>query len=898
MKAVRVCAKTVITCHANADWDALASMIALYRLYPDAVLLFPGSMEAPLTTFFNEAAVHLYPFATIKELDLDSVQRLVLADTAQPIRVPHVQPILEKLRQEGSAIEVHVWDHHPQDDSSLAPTFSRTDRVGSTCTLVAEAYTERGLVPTCEEATILGLGIYADTGSFSYESTSAREFAVAAQLRAAGMDVRTVADLVQHTMTSRHVHLLNALLESAATHTVGALSMVMAVADMDVFVSDFALLAQKFMEMESCDVLFALGNMDDKILVVARCRVPKTIDVGAVCRALGGGGHPSAASTTVKNMSLSEVKDALFREVFSQLHPDRTARHIMSAPAVGLDDNTPILHAENLMMRYGLKAAPVFRAETRQCIGYMEAQLASRAVSHGLGDIPVADYMQRHVFTVAPDATLQRLMDIIVGGRQRLVPVVENGDTIGVVTRTDLINMFVQEPGRLPVRPEPATERDLTRILRTRLPRPVQQLLQEAQRLADDMGIGVFAVGGFVRDILLSRPAADFDDVDIVVEGDAILFAHRLAERLKGRVREHRAFMTALVIYKDADGQEQRLDVATARLEYYKYPTALPTVELSSIKMDLFRRDFTINAMAIRLNADTFGKLVDFFGGQSDVQRRIIRVIHALSFVEDPTRILRAVRFEQRYNFHLSVQCEKLTQNAIKLELLQRVSGRRLLHELHLIFGEQAPQTSLARLNQLGVLAAIHPLLELNADRLTLLDRLREVLDWYRLLYFSDHPDLLVLYLLALTSGLSSDDALDIYCRLELTPPMRDELIRLRDTLRTTLGHIAMLCRDDNRKPARVSELHALLNPYSLSALLYLMARTASDCASRQLSQFICKWREVRADINGDDLRNLGLAPGPHFSELLRLALAAKLDGLAPTRLEQIELVKEYADKG
>lgn len=887
MKAVRVCAATVITCHANADWDALASMIALHRLYPDAVLLFPGSMELPLTTFFHDAAIHLYPFVTMKELELDSVRLLVLTDTAQPVRVPHVQPLLDRL----DSIEVHVWDHHPQGDFGLSPTFACIDLAGSTCTLVAEAYAERGLVPTCEEATILGLGIYADTGSFSYESTSPREFAVAARLREAGMDVRMVADLVQHTMTSRHVRLLNALLDSAATHTVGALTMVMAVAEMDVFVSDFALLAQKFMEMESCDVLFALGNMDDKILVVARGRVPKTVDVGAVCRALGGGGHPSAASTTVKDMSLAEVKDALFREVFSQLHPERTARHIMSAPAVGLEDSTPILHAENLMTRYGLKAAPVFTHGTRQCIGYMEAQLAARAVSHGLGDMPVADYMQRHVFTVSPDATLQRLMDIIVGGRQRLVPVVENGETVGVVTRTDLISMFVQEPGRLPIRPEPTTERDLARILRTRLPRPVQRLLHEIQQLADDLRVNVFTVGGFVRDILLSRPAAEFDDVDIVVEGNGIHFAHKLAERLHGRVREHQAFMTALVIYTDTDGHEQRLDVATARLEYYKYPTALPTVELSSIKMDLFRRDFTINAMAIRLNSATFGRLVDFFGGQGDVQRRIIRVIHALSFVEDPTRILRAVRFEQRYGFHLSVQCEKLTQNAIKLELLQRVSGRRLLHELQLIFGEQAPQTSLARLNQLGVLAAIHPSLELNADRLALLERLREVLDWYRLLYFTDQPDLQVLYLLALTSGLSYDNALEVYYRLELTPPVRDDLSRLRETLRETLNRLNMLCRDDS--PTRVSDLHALLSSYPLSSLLYIMARTHSDCAGRQLSQFICKWREVRADINGDDLRALGIPQGPRIAELLRLALAAKLDGLAPSRAEQLEWIAQ-----
>ena len=179
-----------------------------------------------------------------------------------------------------------------------------------------------------------------------------------------------------------------------------------------------------------------------------------------------------------------------------------------------------------------------------------------------------------------------------------------------------------------------------------------------------------------MRDIMLSRPAIEFDDVDLVVEGDGIAFARALAQELGGRVREHRTFMTALVIYTDENGDEQRVDVATARLEYCEYPAALPTVELSSIKMDLFRRDFTINAMALRLNKAQFGSLVDFFGGQGDIQRKTIRIIHSLSFVEDPTRIIRAVRFEQRYGFHISMQGEETHQKRPSPEPGGKAVGR------------------------------------------------------------------------------------------------------------------------------------------------------------------------------------------------------------------------------
>ena len=619
---------------------------------------------------------------------------------------------------------------------------------GSTCTLICQALQERGITPACQEATFLGLGIYGDTGAFTYTSTKPEDFLAGAWLRQHGMDLPFIADLVQTGMTSVHIKVLNELLDSATAHEIGPYSVVLAEATLDSFMGDFAYLAQKFMEMESCNVLFALANMEEKVQVVARSRVD-AVDVGQICKALGGGGHRFAASASVKSIPIPELKDAIFQQLYMQVNPNKQARDLMSSPAVGIEDRQTIREAEQLMNRYGLKAAPVFRAGTRHCIGYMECQTASKAIAHELGDMPVSEYMQRTILTVPPDAPLQRLMKIIVGAHQRLVPVVEKNEVIGVVTRTDLINMFVEDPSGVPIPVNTsARERNLAKLLSTRLPQPMLHMLHRAGELGDRLQVSVYAVGGFVRDIMLSRPAVEFDDVDLVVEGDGIAFAKALAQELGGRVREHRTFMTALIIYHDENGEEQRLDVATARLEYYKYPAALPTVELSSIKMDLFRRDFTINAMALRLNKGQFGCLVDFFGGQSDIQRKTIRIIHALSFVEDPTRIIRAVRFEQRYGFHISTQGESSSERPVP-EPRGKTVRRASLHELNLIFREDEPETCLRRLNELGVLAAIHPSLVLNADKNELLDSLREVIDWYRLLYFKETPELSTLYLMA-----------------------------------------------------------------------------------------------------------------------------------------------------
>ena len=887
---------TIITCHRNADWDALASMIGASMLHPDSAMIFPGSMEKALNFFFTETVSSLYDFRNAKDIDPAMVRRVVIVDTQLRSRVEHIQNLLAL-----PGVEVEIWDHHPVPEESPDRPTSRIradvehlGTTGSTCTMLCKALQERGYRLSCQEATLLGLGIYGDTGAFTYSSTCPEDFMAAAWLRRHGMDLPQIAELVHTGMTSNHIRVLNALLESASVHEVGSFTVVLTSVSLDGFLDDFAYIVQKFMEMESCGVLFALADMEDKVQVVARSRVD-AIDVGVICKHLGGGGHRFAASASVKNRPIPELKDSIFQQIYAQVHPEKRASDLMSSPPVGIEEHVPIREAEIIMNRYGLKAAPVFRTGTRHCTGYMECQTAARAVAHELGDVPTGEYMQRTVLTVPPDAPLQRLMQIIVGAHQRLVPVVEKNDVIGVVTRTDLINMFVDDPAGMPIPRSTSTrERNLAKLLSTRLPAPMLAMMREAGRLGDAKHLNVYAVGGFVRDIMLSRPATEYDDVDLVVEGDGIAFAKELAARLGGRVREHRAFMTALIIYTDTDGTERRLDVATARLEYYRYPAALPTVELSSIKMDLFRRDFTINAMALRLNLGQFGNVVDFFGGQGDIQRKIIRVIHALSFVEDPTRIIRAVRFEQRYGFHISLQGEKLIRNALSLHLVEKLSGARILHELELIFHEENPLSCLKRLDSLGVLAAMHPALALNAEKTALLESLSGVIDWYRLLYFKEEPDLANLYLLALCSAVPAEETEACFERLGLNASLRTMLLDLRETIRTTIQALGEWNRQGSK---RISRLHRLLSPLPLDGLLYLMARLPEDSLGRFVSRYIYKWRHVRADITGEDLMQLGLEPGPVFGEILRSVLAAKLDGTATTREKQLGLAERLVRK-
>ena len=505
--------------------------------------------------------------------------------------------------------------------------------------------------------------------------------------------------------------------------------------------------------------------------------------------------------------------------------------------------------------------------------------------------------MRASVQSVQKDASLHEIMNIIIAGRQRLVPVLDQEGVVGVVTRTDLINVFAEEPGRLsiPLRESGGRERDVRKLMHDRLPKAHLELLRRIGALGDEMRLPIYMVGGVVRDVLLERPNYD---IDLVVEGNGIAFARALAEKLGGRVREHKEFLTAVVIYPDKDGLEARIDVATARLEYYEYPAALPTVELSSIKMDLFRRDFTINAMAIRLNKASFGQLVDFFGGQRDMKERTIRVLHTLSFVEDPTRILRAIRFEQRYGFKLSPPTERMIKSAVDHKFIEKLSGSRLFHELKLVFDDRNPVACLARMEHFDLLSAVHPCLNLRpAALLSLLSSLREILDWYRLLFFAEQPQPWHVYLLGLCRPLSHQETSDILERLGIPQKQKGDLLALRKRIRDAYP----LAEAWQARGGPVSDLYNLLIDIPLDGVLFMMARTESEDMRKNLSHFITQWRYEKVDIGGKELLDMGLSPGPLLGRIMRLVLAAKLDGTATSpslqRILAMSLARQLDEK-
>jgi tRNA nucleotidyltransferase (CCA-adding enzyme) len=653
----------------------------------------------------------------------------------------------------------------------------------------------------------------------------------------------------------------------------------------DKYIGDFALLAHKLMDMENLNVLFAIARMEDRVYLVARSRVPE-VNVGEVAAYFGGGGHPSAASATVKDLTLIQIEEELFRLLQSTVDPGRQARHLMSSPVISVPPEMSLQAAAELFARYNINATPVLDGERLE--GILSRQMIDKGIYHGLEQVPVRDFMSIEFSTVSTTSSLLEIQEHIVDRQQRLLPVIEDDKIVGVITRKDLLNTLLNDPSRIPQYLYDAghesgrkRRKNLSNLMAEQLPKRINEILREAGRVARRNDYRAFAVGGFIRDLLLRRSNLD---VDIVVEGDGIEFAKDLAQVHGARVRYYRKFGTAVVIYPD----DFKVDVATARLEYYEYPAALPTVELSSLKLDLYRRDFTINTLAVELNPGRFGQLIDYFAAQRDFKDKAIRVLHNYSFVEDPTRMFRAIRYEQRLGFRIGKHTSNLIRNAVKMDLPVQLSGRRLMNELKLMLSEEDPAPAIRRMDEYNLLSFIHRGIVYTPGMARLLDEIRSVLAWYDLSFIGNGCQRWRVYLLALTDTLGFSDLEQLCGRLELPPRLATWLLEGR---KKAIAVGQGFNRNVDPKP---SEIYHLLEDIDSEWLLFLMAKSERESTRRAISFYFRSLKEVRPELRGRDLRDMGIEPGPVYRQILDRLLDGRLNGELHSREEEVEFVREH----
>jgi tRNA nucleotidyltransferase (CCA-adding enzyme) len=873
----------LIVTHSNADFDALSSLVAAQKLYPHAQLLLPGSQEPKVREFLS-LCKDLIDIKTEKECSLSHVRRLVVVDTRHASRIGIAAQLLKRKR-----MHVTVYDHHPRTQFDIKATRDYYQEIGATVTMLVNRIRTKRLPLNPLEATLMTLGIYEETGSLTYRTTTQNDLDAVGYLLSAGANLTVVSSYLNRELSDMELGFLAQLMHATRTYNIKGINIAFTEGIAKAYVGELGSIIHKLIDVENIKVLFAFIKIGKKIQLVARSRL-EGIDVNKLLKEFHGGGHPTAASATLRDVSVGEAERTLLKLLPSYIKITIVARDLMNKPVITAHIDEKVTDVRKKLRRLGLKGIVVL--DGSKIAGIVTAGDLNKAIRHNLGHSRVKGYMSSNVITITPSTPLHEIQRAMYENKIGRLPVVERGALQGIVTRTDVMkvlygDLFTEQfTGR---RRGPAT--NIQDDMKRRLPSSIYRTLRLIGRLARSHGFRAYVVGGFVRDMLLNE--RNFD-VDITVEPDGIAFAQILARQTKGTLVIHKRFGTASIFIKWPQGAIEkeypttfRIDVATARTERYERPAALPQVTFSSIRDDLFRRDFTINAIAASLNPDHFGEISDFFGGQRDIVDGVIRVLHDGSFIDDPTRIFRAVRFEQRFNFKIEAHTVDLIQHAVDLKMFEKVEKQRIRDEIILILKEKNPTKALRRMAELHEFRFIHPKIRLHAKIMQTLKTIDEMATYLTAIARTKRTiDVWLMYFMALLECLTTKE---VQCLCNEFRFRRGDVLRILSCKDKAAGIVTFL---NGSRPIKASKIYQRLQPLSYEVILLMYAKVKKNKRARmRIHNFLTRSSGIRVSMRGDDLKQLGITPGPEFKHILENILYAKIDGKLKTKKDEERFV-------
>lgn len=867
----------IITTHLNADFDALACCMAAKKLYPDAHIVLPGSMERRVKLFYE--SFKPFEIVKIKEIEEDKVDTLIVVDTKSLQRIGECAKFMRK------DVKIHIYDHHPKGSDDIKADFEVYQQIGALSTFFTEIFKKRNILINPIEATLLCLGIYEETGCLLFPTTTPRDVEAVSYLLKKGANLNIVSQFLKEELSQEELYLLNELLHSLREYLINGIRVNIGYGSIEQS-QDISHIAHKVMDIIDTDALFLIISMEDKNLIIGRSNTPQ-LDVSSVLTHFGGGGHWAAASATVKETPVNLLIEEILKLIKEQIKPEKIAKDLMTTPVISVQWDKTIKEVEEMMTKYGINAMPVIKNE--KYVGIITRGVVEKAIFHGLKKSRVIDFTTTDAYTAEEDTPLVEIEKNMVELNQRFVPILKDEKVIGVITRTDILrNLYEEHIKKLKIsekKPLEELKRNINNLMKEFFSEEIYRILELSGEIADELGYGVYLVGGSVRDLLMRIPSPD---IDLVVEGDGIKFAYELASRIKGKVVPHARFATAKIQKEiQANGKTTSfyIDIATARTEYYEAPATLPKVETSSIKKDLYRRDFTINALAVKLNKKEFGILIDFFGGQRDIKDKKIRILHNLSFVEDPTRAIRAVRFAEKLGFRISKHTENLIKLAVKMNIFEKLKGPRLYEEILLLFRETLPYNSIKKLREYGLLKVLHPSLE-DKDLERVLFKAYETVQAFKLLFLKETVNYEFVYLMAILWNLKETEREEFFRRIFAPEHIKNKLM---EELRVCQSMLKSLTSED---PV---EVYFLLKPLSLEVLAVMMI-FARDSQRRAISYYLTKLKDIKPQITGHDLKKIGIEPGPLYREIFEAVLREKIRGKLLSKDEELDFVKKYIE--
>ena len=851
----------IILSHVNTDFDALASMVAAKKVYPDAQLVISDRQDDRVSRFLN---IYRDTFDFVRDIHVDwsKVETIILVDVASLNRVGRLP---DDFNVEN--YKIIVYDHHPKHPNNVKYQEGIIDHVGAAVTLLIEKIREQNLAISEFEATLFGLGLYTDTGNFIYKNTTTRDLQTVSYLLEKGMNLSIVQRFSAQTLEPEQQDLLDNLLAESEMHEIDGLEIIVSSFEVKKFQGGLSLLTHKLLGIKGADVAITVVKMKNHVHIVGRA-TSNRVSLLPLLKKFGGGGHKQAGSAMVKNADRSVVLNDVMSQLPTMLEPAITARDIMSKPVKSLSPETTIEEAGQRMYRYGHSGYPIIK--DGQLVGLITRRDLDKGNHHGLGHAPVKAYMTTNIITIHPETTLEEIQKLIIEHNIGRLPVIEDGKIIGIVTRTNIIEMLHNDfLTNTPIEKIDKTQKNLQNAMEQQLPKEVFTLLQQISQTANRMKKSVYLIGGIVRDIMLQKSN---DDIDLVVEGNGILFARGLKEDYDGEIIEHDSFGTATWTHPSGIV----IDITSSRLEYYDRPASLPDVEGSTLNEDLHRRDFTINAMALRLSGASFGELIDPFGGQEDLREKTIKVLHNLSFIEDPTRIFRGIRFEERFQFLMDEQTEKLALNSI--DQVRELTPTRVVDQLKKLFSEGTPSNMIGRLFELNFwhqfnIETVH---EIRSKEIA------ENLAMHYQAFDQECPSWFNFFLIP------------FYCQENLEMARTYALTKSDMKLLTEITHLQAF--DEWHHQQNIGDYHAELKKYSSEAIIFVLASGLFE-DKEQMIIYLERRSQLCNYFTGEDLMVLGMQPGPMFSKVLLQLEIEQLNGEIQSKEQAEQWITRFVSR-
>ncbi|MDJ0729445.1 MAG: CBS domain-containing protein [Crocosphaera sp.] len=900
----------LILCHQTVDFDALGAAVGLSRLKVGSRIVLTAGAHPKVKDFL---ALHRDEISLIelRSVNPKQIRHLIVVDNQQINRLGKAADWLS-LPQIKS---VELYDHHINTVSDIPSHFQQIEPVGATTTLIVEKMQQENIKPNPIEATIMALGIHVDTGSLTFPQSTARDAKALAWLMEMGANVKIIAEYCDPGFTPQLQGIFTEALEQLEIKNIRGYQVGWVLIETENFVAGLSNLAERLIELTESDALLFAHSYhkrhndkpypENRLIIIGRTRIEGT-NLNQLFSVYGGGGHSQAASLMLRNVDAEIKLKQVVEEFITQIPHPLTARDLMSSPVRTIRPETTIEQAQRVLFRYGHSGLSVVD-ENDHLVGIISRRDLDLALHHGFSHAPVKGYMTKNLKTITPDTLLPDIESIMVTYDVGRLPVIDDDNLLGIVTRTDLLRQIHQQ--RKEVKDENgkrvATVSCLLPSIRNSLEPSIWKLLEEIAQEAEHKGWNLYIVGGAVRDLLLTENNQKvlLQDIDLVVDGfhcsadvgAGVELASTIQEKYPNcRLSVHGEFQTAALLWhKDPEFGSLWLDIATSRTEFYPYPAANPEVEASSIRQDLYRRDFTINALAVKLTPPREGELLDFFGGLLDLKGKEVRVLHANSFIEDPTRIYRAVRFAVRLNFEVEPQTEAYIRYAIESGIYERLRLKnhvapalttRLKAELKYILEANYWKPALQLLSDLDALKCLHNQVILD-DKIWW--QIRCASRWLKYLDPDNNTGHWLIRLEILISQINIEERKQVGLNLQLP---KDSTQRIKTVEETCLELNQTL-----PKCQKISEKYKQLKSKKLPDLI-LVAVNSDKQIRRIIWQYLTQWSKVETPLNGNDLKRMEYKPGPKYKIVLDKLLSLTLDGEINSKQEAKKLVREMME--